>query len=310
MSLDRTYLPYHLTGAFSKLVRDLLSGAQALRPFYQHEVSWKGLEAAMQARDAFDTPRALLHQVLMDQYEGLTLTTLQQQHLEALKHAGSYTIVTAHQPNIFTGPLYFIYKILHAIRLADNLQQQYPHKKFVPVYYMGSEDADLDELGHIYINGEKLAWDTDQAGAVGRMHTKGLKAIADRLKGQFGNLPHGEAMVQMIEEAYLRSANIQQATLKLVHQLFASFGLLVIIPDDARVKRAFAPVMKRELLEQFSSKIVQQTIDRLGEHYKVQAAGRDINLFYLFDDGRRERIEKRGGRYHVLFSDLHLSEAE
>jgi bacillithiol biosynthesis cysteine-adding enzyme BshC len=94
----------------------------------------------------------------------------------------------------------------------------------------------------------------------------------------------------------------------LVNALFAEFGLLVLIPDHPKLKAAYSSVIRRELLEQFSSGIVAQTIDRLKEHYKVQAAGREINLFYLFDDGRRERIEKTASGYRVLFSDLNFTE--
>lgn len=281
-----------------------------MRPFYKHEVSESGLLAAIEARKTFNTPRALLAEVLAEQYSSIGLNTRQAANLEALKENNTFTIVTAHQPNIFTGPLYFIYKILHAIRLADELSAKWPEYRFVPVYYMGSEDADLDELGYIYVEGEKLTWNTGQTGAVGRMHTKGLETIIDRLRGQFGFLPHGRQMVEMLENAYLKSKNIQQATLKLVNELFSEFGLLVLIPDHPRLKAAYTEVMKRDLLEQYSSKIVSGTIERLRDQYKVQAAGREINLFYLFDDGRRERIELSGERYRVLFSDLSFTKEE
>jgi bacillithiol biosynthesis cysteine-adding enzyme BshC len=52
----------------------------------------------------------------------------------------------------------------------------------------------------------------------------------------------------------------------------------------------FEPVMKKELAEQFSSKMVKETIHELEKNYKSQASGRNINLFYLKDD-KRERIE-------------------
>lgn len=300
-------LPYSSTGAFSKLVNDYVGGAAGLRPFFKHEVTESGLLAAIEARKTYETPRALLAEVLGEQYASLGLNEKQAAHLEALKDANTFTIVTAHQPNIFTGPLYFIYKILHAIRLADELSAKWPAYRFVPVYYMGSEDADLDELGYINVQGEKLTWKTTQTGAVGRMNTKGLEVIIDRLRVQFGFLPYGSQMVEMLENAYLKAENIQQATFKLVNDLFSSFGLIVLIPDHPKLKAAYAGVMQRDLLEQYSSKIVSGTIARLQEHYKVQAGGRDINLFYLFDDGRRERIELNGDRYRVLFSDLNFT---
>jgi len=310
MNNDHCTLPYSSTGAFSKLVYDYLACAEGLRPFFRHEVDENGLLAAIEARKAFDTPREVLAEVLKEQYGLDGLNELQEAHLESLRDSNTFTIVTAHQPNIFTGPLYFIYKILHAIKLADELTAKWPQYRFVPVYYMGSEDADLDELGYIFTGGEKLTWKTQQTGAVGRMNTRGLEEIIERLRGQFGFLPYGQQMVNMLEDAYVKHPNIQQATFKLVNDLFASFGLLVLIPDHPKLKAAYAEVMKRDLLEQFSAKIVSGTIERLQENYKVQAGGREINLFYLFDDGRRERIELNGDRYRVLFSDLNFTKDE
>lgn len=303
-------LPYHKTRAFSKLVTDYLVEAETIRPFYEHSMTYEGLQQAIEDRLKFDTPRGLLQQVLQEQYADTELSGKQAIHLTKLNQSNTFTIVTAHQPNIFTGHLYFIYKILHAIKLADDLNTKWKQYHFVPVFYIGSEDADLEELGHIYAGGEKLVWQTDQTGAVGRMHTKGIDVLINRLAGQFGGLPYGEEMIALLKRCYLESENIQSATFKMVNELFAEFGLLVLIPDDARLKRAFAPVMKKELLTQFSNKIVTQTIIDLQENYKVQAAGREINLFYLFDDGRRERIEKSGENYRVLFSDLYFTESE
>lgn len=305
-----TTVPYHKTGAFSKLVTDYLAEADTIRPFYEHAVSYDGLLQSIEQRKQFNTPRSLLKKVMEQQYANTSLLEKQANHLQHLDQPNTFTIVTAHQPNIFTGHLYFVYKILHAIKLADDLKARWNEYNFVPVFYMGSEDADLDELGHIYAGGEKLVWQTEQTGAVGRMHTKGLEALIDRLNGQYGGLPFGKEMIDLLKRCYLNSENIQTATFKLVNELFAEFGLLVLIPDYAQLKRAFVPVMKQELLSQFSSKIVAKTIAHLQENYKVQAAGREINLFYLFDDGRRERIEKNGERYKVLFSPLSFTEEE
>jgi bacillithiol biosynthesis cysteine-adding enzyme BshC len=291
-----TYLPYDKTHAFSKLAVDYLQADEKLRSFYSHPVSWEGLQAAIEARKQFPQNRTLLVQELQVQYSGIDLTPLQQKHIQLLLQPNTFTVTTAHQPNIFTGPLYFIYKILHAIKLAEELNKQSPENNFVPFYYMGSEDADLDELGHIYLRGEKQVWETSQTGAVGRMNTAGLNSMIDRLQNEFGYLTFGAEMIHLLRNAYSKENNIQQATLQLVNELFKDYGLLVLIPDNANLKREFQPVVSKELLEQFSHSLVQETIDKLGEHYKVRAGGREINLFYLNDDGRRERIELRDTR--------------
>ncbi len=115
-------------------------------------------------------------------------------NLERLADKNTFTVTTAHQPAIFTGNLYFIYKILHVIKIAETLSARYPDQHFVPVFFMGSEDADLDELGHIYLDNEKLIWETRQTGAVGRMHTDGLEKIIQRIEGEFAGYPYGSEL--------------------------------------------------------------------------------------------------------------------
>ena len=97
-------------------------------------------------------------------------------NIDLLNKENTFTICTAHQPNLLTGYLYFIYKIVHAIKLADELNEQHADKRFVPVYFMGSEDNDLDELGRFRYNSEQYVWDADgQTGAVGRMEYDVIK---------------------------------------------------------------------------------------------------------------------------------------
>ena len=304
MDVNCQYIPYEQTGFFSKLFIDYLHGDEKLSPFYKHPVSIEGIKDAIKTRQAFNTNRTLLVDVLKAQYKEFTLTPAQQNNLDALADANTFTIVTAHQPNIFTGHLYFIYKILHTIKLAAHLSEQLPAYNFVPVFYMGSEDADLDELGHINLNGEKLEWKTKQTGAVGRMVVdKALLQLIDRIAGELEVQQFGSELIAMFRAAYTQGTTIQQATLHLVNALFANYGLLVLIPDDATLKSTFTTVLKEELTAQFSHPLVEETARHLGEHYKVQASGREINLFYLLDD-HRERIEWNDGKYEVKLLGL------
>lgn len=300
---------YSETHAFSKLVIDYLADAPALQPFYLHRPNVQGIAQAIAAKTEHTVNRALLVDVLKHQYTQETLTQKQRQHLDALLQPNCFTITTAHQPNLFTGPLYFIYKIIHAIKLADELNTQFPQQQFVPVYYMGSEDADLDELGHFFIDGEKREWQTQQTGAVGRMKTSNIEPLIRQLEGQFGHLPFGNYMATLLRKAYSKP-NIQEATFSLVNQLFADYGLLIVVPDNAELKRQFVPFIQRELEGDFSQPAVDATIAVLEQLYKVQVKGRPINLFYLHESGARERIEKVGNNYVVKALNLTWTKAE
>ena len=304
------YISYESTGYFSKMIIDYIKGDEKLKPFYKYTVSLEGIKAAIEARKQFETPRTLLVEELRKQYQNLLLTDKQEQNLRLLLQHNTFTICTAHQPNIFTGQLYFIYKILHAVKLADFLNGKIPENKFIPVYYMGSEDADLEELGHINLNGEELVWETKQTGAVGRMKVdKQLIKLIDRIAGELEVEKNGKELVNLLRAAYKEGVFIQQATLQLVNELFKDFGLLVIIPDNAELKKQFNRIVKKELIEQFSHSLVETTGKQLNEHYKVQASGREINLFYLTET-RRERVEKEGGKFKVEGLGMSWSEKE
>jgi bacillithiol biosynthesis cysteine-adding enzyme BshC len=174
---------------------------------------------------------------------------------------------------------------------------------------MGSEDADLDELGHVYLSGEKLVWDTKQTGAVGRMNTKGLDKLIHRIEGELSVLPFGKELIALLRDCYLQSPDIQTATFKLIHALFAEYGLIVIVPDTAALKKIMEPVFTEDLLQQTPAGIVNKTIEQLSAHYKVQAHPRDINLFY-FKDAVRELIEVKNNRYEVRNTSISFSQEE
>ncbi|GAC1441585.1 MAG: bacillithiol biosynthesis cysteine-adding enzyme BshC [Sediminibacterium sp.] len=303
-----THLSYQHTNYFSRIVSDYLQQSPSLRPFYKHAPDLEGVKSAIKARKTFNTPRSLLVSVLKEQYAGLPLTDQAAANINALLDENTFTVTTAHQPNIFTGPLYFIYKILHTVKNAATLSEQLPGHRFVPVYYMGSEDADLDELGFVNINGQRLVWETKQQGAVGRMKVdKALIKLMHAMEGQLGVLPHGNEFMTLLKQCYTEGKSIQQATLELVNLLFGQYGLLVLIPDNAKLKSAFDAVVRKELLEGFSHKMVETTIESLGKTYKVQAGGREINLFYLIDD-KRERIEHKDGQYEVRALGLNFTQ--
>lgn len=304
-------LSFSDTGYFSKIALDYVEGNEKLRPFYAHEVSKAGIEAAIHAREQFAQQREVLVAQLQRQYEGLKVTQAVKDNIVKLANNNSFTITTAHQPNIFTGPLYMMYKILHAIKLAKSLKKDFPQYEFIPVYYMGSEDADLDEIGQFTVNGKKYVWETKQTGAVGRMKVDAsLVALLEELKGQIDVEPFGSELTALFSCCYTLGKTIQQATLEIMNSLFGQHGLVVLIPDNAELKRLFEPVVRKELMTQFSHPIVEQTSVELEKaDYKQQASGRALNLFYLLGD-RRERLEKENGIFTVPALNLSFSESE
>ncbi|HSB93505.1 MAG TPA: bacillithiol biosynthesis cysteine-adding enzyme BshC [Flavitalea sp.] len=305
-----TDLSYKETGAFSSIIIDYIEQDPQLSSFYEYPVNWDGFRESIERRRQFNTNRPLLVEQLVHQYRLTGVHEAVQQHLAELLDENTFTVCTAHQPALFTGTLYFIYKIVHTIRLADELNERFPDCNFIPVFYIGSEDADLDELGHIYLSGDTLRWNTTQTGAVGRMNTKGLEPIIQRLEGELSVLPFGAALISMIRKSYSAGRTIQEATFMFINELFADRGLVVLIPDNGPLKRLLAPIFTDDLLNQVPSSIVQSTIAELEKTYKVQASPREVNLFYLLNNSR-DRIAKTGdNEWSVVGQDIRFTKEQ
>jgi len=319
MKYTATSIPYSATGVFSTLVNDYISGNGTARDYVPYTPNLEGIKKAIQERKFSAIQRQTLVSVLENQYQILGTIKEEknkaafekvQENIVLLKNDNCFAVTTAHQPNLFTGPLYFFYKIIHVIKLAAELKAQFPDNDFVPIYYMGSEDADLAEVGSYCIDGAKHQWKTKQTGAIGRMLVDDhLLQLLQNLEGYWTVKPDGKEALAIIKAAYKKGNTINEATLQMVHLFFGQYGLVVVQPDDAKLKSLFVEVMQKELTTQFSHTAIQPTLKSLSENYHVQSEGRAINLFYL-KEATRNRIEKNGELFSVVDTNIQFTQAE
>jgi bacillithiol biosynthesis cysteine-adding enzyme BshC len=311
MDCIATRLPYRQTNHFTKIVLDYIDQSEQLKPFFGQAASVQGIQSSIEARKQFPTNRKLLVEELRKQYTDIKGSEKARENIESILSENTFTITTAHQNNIFLGPLYVIYKVIHAIKLADHLNATIPQNKFVPVFYMGTEDADLEELNHIYVDDEKIAWNTKQTGAVGRMKVdKELLKIISKIEGQISVLPIGVEIISLIKDCYREGMMMQDATFKFLNALFGEYGLVVLIADKPALKKQMMKIFEDDLMNQTASDIVQETSKKLeGAGYKTQAHPRDVNLFYL-KDNIRNRIVFEKERYTVADTRIDFSRGE
>ena len=290
------------------LISNYLKSPQILKQLYAFEPSLAGVEAAMQGKLNFAN-RKLLHEGLNKQYFGLRLSEKTKNNLSLLQEANTYTVCAAHQLCLFTGPSYFIYKILSAIQLSSELKAKYPSKNFVPVYWMGSEDHDFEEINHAFVYGKKITWSNDEEGPIGTRSLKGIPEAIHALSEVIGTSENAQALLLNLTTHFSGDRNYGQAFQSWILDLFSAFGLIVLDQNDAAFKQAFAPVMLDELLNSASEKALAKNEQYLTKHYHNQASSRPINLFYL-KKYLRERIEGINGSYQVINSTLSFSKEE
>ena len=237
---------------------------------------------AIEDRKRYPVDRTLIVNVLNEQYKDIANCDLSKQNIELLRSENTFTVITAHQPVLFTGPLYYIIKIYSAINMAEKLKETHPAYDFVPVFLSGGEDHDFDEVNSCNLYGKTIEWNQDKAGSVGRMNLDGIQEAITALEDILSDKENAQKAKKWINEAYSNSTSYAEFTNSLVNKIFSKYGLVTLNPDHKDLKASFASVMKKELLEQSSAPLVQQTqstIEGLG--YKTQAFARDINLFYL-----------------------------
>ncbi len=294
-------ISFQSTNSFSKIVLDYLSNEPKLESFFNRKPDLESFSNQILEKKFSIESRKVLVSALKKQYENAGIKWSKDlelnQSLEHLSANNSFTVCTGHQLNLFTGPVYFIYKIVSAIKLAMQLKEEHSDQYFVPVYWMATEDHDFEEIKYFMLHGKKYSWDSDQEGAVGRMNTSGLEQILSELEEQLPNFSgNANSLIERFKKAYCNSHSLAIATRILVHDLFPNSGLVIIDGDDIDLKRRFAPIMQKEIEEKITESTILVSNSKLEKlSYKIQVNPRDINLFYLQNQSRK-RLTFKGNK--------------
>ena len=303
-------ISFQSSGYFSKLMQDYLDQKPELKSLYNNFPTLENFEKQINEKAAnFDSNnRIALFETLQKQYEKIDISDSTKQNISLLALQNTFTITTGHQLNLFSGPLYFLYKIISVINLTKELKSKYHSYNFVPVYWMATEDHDFEEINYFNFKGKKIRWNAESNGPVGRLSTTGLEDLFEVYSKELGSSTNAAELKKLFENAYLEHENLADATRFLANSLFANYGLVILDADDANLKRAFIPYVKEELENQTSFKEVQKSIESLAD-YSVQVNPREINLFYI-EDQLRERIIFEDDKYWINNTKMYFSKEE
>ncbi len=300
-------ISFKQTGYFSSLICDYLDEKPELQAFYNRFPKLENFKAQIEEKQlSFQIQsRIVLAKSLKKQYQNMETSEASLKNIESLNSTNTFTITTGHQLNLFTGPLYFLYKIVSTINLSNQLKEHYPDYNFVPIYWMATEDHDFEEINYFNFKGKKVHWNKDANGAVGELTTQGLEAVFNLFSLEIGNTKNAEYLKKLFKDAYLSHDNLTDATRFLANELFKNYGLVIIDGNDFDLKTQFIPFMEDELLNQTAFKNVSATNQQINKlsNYGIQVNPREINLFYL-KENLRERIVFEDTIYKVLNTNI------
>ncbi|MDA9277624.1 bacillithiol biosynthesis cysteine-adding enzyme BshC [Polaribacter sp.] len=304
-------LPFEKTGFFSKTMLDYLAKKESIKPFYHNYPDLVGFRNQLEEKEkSFNLEsRNVLSKSLEKQYQGFDLSEATQNNIKLLKQKNTFTVTTGHQLNLFTGPLYFLYKIFSTINLAEEISKKFPTKNIVPVYWMATEDHDFEEINYFNFQEKKVQWNLESGGAVGRLSTEGLSDVFEEFSSHLGSTKNAKELKKLFSEGYLKHKNLADATRFIANELFKDYGLVILDGDDLALKKMLSPIVKDELENETSFHTVSETILALEKNYKVQVNPRAINLFYLSENSR-ERILFENGIYKINNTNITFSKEE
>ncbi|MEM9824052.1 MAG: bacillithiol biosynthesis cysteine-adding enzyme BshC, partial [Bacteroidota bacterium] len=280
------------------------------KDFYKYAPQIESFAQVIEDKAKDPINRQVLVEVLQEQYAVLAPSEAVNKNVSALADEKTYTVTTAHQPSLFTGPLYYIYKIISTINLAKQLKEAYPAFHFVPVFVTGGEDHDFEEIQNVHLFNKTLTWENEEKGSVGMMKTDTLGTVLSQLKEILGEQALAVEIYRIVEAAHTQNTIYSQASIQLVHQLFKGDGLVVVNMNHSALKGQFVETIKKELELQPSLALIHEAHDAIsGIGFKPQATARAINFFYLKDQ-IRERIVEENGLYQVLNTDFQFTRAQ
>jgi len=296
---------------FPTLLRNYLAGDASLQNLYDYPPTLAGLGDAAQNRQFPSKSREALVQVLENQSKALgKIPTQAKANISSLASSDTFTVTTGHQICLLTGPLYFVYKIASVIKLCRQLSAAYPQYNFVPVYWAASEDHDFEEIRSVFLNGKTHTWQTQASGSTGEISTQDIQEFFTGLEAEYGEKLSFSSIYQTLKNAWISQPNLSAAIRRAVYDLFGAQGIVCIDANEAAFKKDFSGLLHKELFDQFSYPLLNQTAELLRNlGYKTQIEPRPINLFYL-RPGLRERIVFENGSWSVLNSDIRFNKTE
>jgi bacillithiol biosynthesis cysteine-adding enzyme BshC len=291
----------------SALIRDLVSAAPALAPFYfghfRDPDAFRRKAAAVDAR-LLSGQRARL----ADAY--VPTTDAAANRLQDVLAGRGFAVTTGQQTGLFGGPLYTIWKIISAVRLADALERVLD-APVLPVFWIASDDHDWAEVNHTAVvdasdDVRRLALDDqDDAPPVpmsDRVLPAGTGRGVDELHRLFADSPFAESLKDLVAKSYRNGATMGGAFGALMRGLLAEFDVALIDSAHPSLKAASSPILLHELRNaEAHARLLREQSERLlaaGYHAQVTVADDATNVFMHEPDGR-DRLTREEEGWHL-----------
>jgi bacillithiol synthase len=289
-------IPFRRLPHQPKLFLRFLDDFPSVSKFYAHPPAFESVNEIARALDFPVDRRKEVTTVLRDVNGVLGAGDATRRNLDRLEN-GAVAVVSGQQVGLFGGPAYAFYKALSAIRMAEELTEA--GVPAVPVFWMATEDHDLDEVRHVsWFQGGKLTrFELPAEAAPGRpvgqvklgAEIAGMaKSAAELLTG-----PGAEGVAKALLESYTPEETYGSAFGKLFARVFAEYGLIMLDPLDVRLHRIATRVYRKALedRDELSAKLLERGKDLESAGFDPQVkVTPEGTLLFRMKDGIRQPI--------------------
>ena len=277
------------------LVKAYLNNDNALKEIGISDFNLNSLDSFIEKKKTQSIDREKLKTILLNQYLTIDSEEEVNKNIILLKSENTFCVTSAHQPSLLLGPAYVIIKISATISACLKFKKQYPNYNFVPVFWMGSEDHDKEELCHTYFNQEKIEWNTEAEGPIGKFDLKGME---NALKSASTLMKDNPTFFNYLSDSISSFKDFGALTFYMLHQIFKDFGLVIIDQNQKEIKQLFSSVIKDEIKYKRAMEVLKPSNDWLKANFHAQVNPRNINFFYLQKNSRK-RITEKDGKFEI-----------
>jgi bacillithiol synthase len=242
--------------------------------------------------------RGEVSRILDNQYSGKDISDKTRRNISLLESKNTLAVVTGQQLGLFGGPLYTIYKIISAIKLSKYLSERYDEFNFVPLFWLEGDDHDFEEVRYLNLINEnneitKIVYPEEipeegNKGSVGYIKfTESINEVFKQIEENLRQTEFTADLLSKLKKIYSEGRTFKDSFKELLVWLFDEYGLVVLDPQDKKIKELLRPVFKKEItgFRTHSEKLVHISAV-LEEDYHAQVKVRAVNLFYNYDEGR------------------------
>lgn len=306
-------LPFSSIPHQTRLFLDYLRDPVSLRRFYPSAVRFHHelAERVPEVLGAYTTDRVALCDALEEMNRGWGATKETLANIEKLRAEDCVAVVSGQQAGLFTGPLYTIYKAISAVKLAGCLAQR--GTAAVPVFWVATEDHDFVEVTTAEFIGCDCRLASVEVPAT--IHREGTpvgtvsldESIEETIKRMLEVLPDTEFTPEvgaLLRAAWSPGRSYGEAFARMMTALVGCYGLVLLDPLDARLKRLAAPLYARAASKAQEMAVAIETrsreLEEAGYHAQVMASANSFPLFLHTEDGARHAVVRNNdGRYQA-----------